>query len=322
MAAAEGYGDHVMHAVGHTLLRDLRADRGGDAPLPRERAGRPGVRATPRRRDEARAVPARARPSATTSRSRPTKRRSRGCGIRPRRCRRSPRSTSRGCGSPAPSERRTTRLIAAIVGRCPAAAQASAILRPDDRSVSSSSRTRWTSASGMRKARADQGGIYLSGAPGARCRSPCYRAWKVAARVRHRGGSLHRSLRTNRASLGPAGPQDEGLDGPHRRGGRDRGRRLPRDRHAHLVLHRRRARSSARSRSRSTSSRRPTKLSKEIEDGLKKSDVIWVGAEQPGGYVARSPAWFAYKNGRILVLSQREPGPPEQTVPGLPRRMS
>ena len=30
------------------------------------------------------------------------------------------------------------------------------------------------------------------------------------------------------------------------------------------------------------------------------------------------PAWFAYKNGKIFVLSQREPGPEEQTVPGVP----
>jgi hypothetical protein len=61
----------------------------------------------------------------------------------------------------------------------------------------------------------------------------------------------------------------------------------------------------------------PTKLSKDAEDGLKKSDVIWVGEEREGaGHAA--PAWFAYKNGRILVLSQREPGPEEQTVPGLP----
>jgi hypothetical protein len=61
----------------------------------------------------------------------------------------------------------------------------------------------------------------------------------------------------------------------------------------------------------------PTKLSKELEDGLKKSDVIWLGEERDGKRRA-APAWFAYKNGRILVLSQREPGPQEQTVPGLP----
>jgi hypothetical protein len=61
----------------------------------------------------------------------------------------------------------------------------------------------------------------------------------------------------------------------------------------------------------------PSKLAKETEDGLKKSDVIWVGADLPGGHRA-VPAWFAYKNGRLFVLSQREGGPEEQTIPGLP----
>ena len=60
-----------------------------------------------------------------------------------------------------------------------------------------------------------------------------------------------------------------------------------------------------------------TKLPKEVEEGLKRSDVIWVGVERDGDRVT-IPAWFAYKNGRILVLSQREPGPEEQTIPGVP----
>jgi hypothetical protein len=60
------------------------------------------------------------------------------------------------------------------------------------------------------------------------------------------------------------------------------------------------------------------KLPKEVEDGLKKSDVIWVGVDGPGGRRRTVPAWFSYKNGRIYVLSQREPGPNEQTVPGVP----
>jgi hypothetical protein len=59
----------------------------------------------------------------------------------------------------------------------------------------------------------------------------------------------------------------------------------------------------------------PPKLAKEIEEGLKKSDVIWVGAKI-GGTVQTVPAWFAYKNGRIYLLTQREPGPAEQTIPG------
>jgi hypothetical protein len=60
----------------------------------------------------------------------------------------------------------------------------------------------------------------------------------------------------------------------------------------------------------------PTKLPKEFEDGLKKSDVIWVGVERGGRDVA-VPSWFVYRNGKIYVLSQRERGPEEQTIPGL-----
>jgi hypothetical protein len=61
----------------------------------------------------------------------------------------------------------------------------------------------------------------------------------------------------------------------------------------------------------------PAKLDKDTEDGLKKSDVIWIGTDR-GGRRQTVPAWFAYKNGKILVVSQREPGPEEQTVPGVP----
>lgn len=61
----------------------------------------------------------------------------------------------------------------------------------------------------------------------------------------------------------------------------------------------------------------PAKLDKDTEDGLKKSDVIWIGTDR-GGRRLTVPAWFAYKNGKILVVSQREPGPEEQTVPGVP----
>jgi hypothetical protein len=61
----------------------------------------------------------------------------------------------------------------------------------------------------------------------------------------------------------------------------------------------------------------PAKLPKEVEDGFRKSDVIWVGVEVNG--IRRAiPAWFAYKNGKVYLLSQREPGPAEQTIPGLP----
>ncbi len=60
----------------------------------------------------------------------------------------------------------------------------------------------------------------------------------------------------------------------------------------------------------------PPKLHKDVEEGLKKSDVIWVGVEDHGKR-RTAPVWFAYKNGRVLVLSQRESGPAEQTVPGI-----
>ncbi|MEX2101935.1 MAG: hypothetical protein WEA54_05285 [Actinomycetota bacterium] len=60
----------------------------------------------------------------------------------------------------------------------------------------------------------------------------------------------------------------------------------------------------------------PTKLPKEVEEGLRKSDVIWVGVE--GDPHRQVPAWFAYRNGKILLLSQKESGPQEQSIPGIP----
>jgi hypothetical protein len=60
----------------------------------------------------------------------------------------------------------------------------------------------------------------------------------------------------------------------------------------------------------------PTKLPKDVEDGLRKSDVIWVGVER-NGHRTTAPSWFAYKDGKIYVLSQRKPGPEEQTIPGV-----
>jgi hypothetical protein len=65
----------------------------------------------------------------------------------------------------------------------------------------------------------------------------------------------------------------------------------------------------------------PAKLPAAYEDGLKKSDVIWVGVPAPandGGRDQTVPAWFAYRGGKIYVLSKRTPGPEEQTVPGVP----
>ena len=59
----------------------------------------------------------------------------------------------------------------------------------------------------------------------------------------------------------------------------------------------------------------PAKLPKEVEDGFRKSDVAWVGTIVHGRR-RTIPSWFAYKDGKIYVLSQREPGPQEQTIPG------
>src|SRR5919201_6328127 len=69
-------------------------------------------------------------------------------------------------------------------------------------------------------------------------------------------------------------------------------------------------------------------LPKHIEDGLKRSDVIWVGldakadADHLGGRNTVSgkivPVWFAYKQGKIYLVSKLQPGPEEQTIPGLP----
>ena len=60
----------------------------------------------------------------------------------------------------------------------------------------------------------------------------------------------------------------------------------------------------------------PERLPKDVEDGLKKSDVIWVGIEHDGKDVT-IPAWFAYRQGKIYVLSSTAPSLQEQTIPGL-----
>lgn len=61
----------------------------------------------------------------------------------------------------------------------------------------------------------------------------------------------------------------------------------------------------------------PDKLPKEVEDGLKKSDVAWVGVEYQGKDVT-VPAWFVYRQGRIYVLHSKEPSLDEQSIPGFP----
>jgi hypothetical protein len=59
------------------------------------------------------------------------------------------------------------------------------------------------------------------------------------------------------------------------------------------------------------------KLPKETEEGLRKSDVIWVGT-RANGHRQLAPVWFAYKDGKIYLLSKRESGAEEQSVPGVP----
>ena len=61
----------------------------------------------------------------------------------------------------------------------------------------------------------------------------------------------------------------------------------------------------------------PEKLPQEVDEGLKKSDVAWIGVEYQGRDVA-IPAWFVYRGGKIYVLSSNEPTLEEQSVPGLP----
>jgi len=61
----------------------------------------------------------------------------------------------------------------------------------------------------------------------------------------------------------------------------------------------------------------PEKLPRDVDDGLKKSDVAWIGVEYEGRDVA-VPAWFVYRGGKIYVLSSKEPTLEEQSVPGLP----
>jgi hypothetical protein len=58
------------------------------------------------------------------------------------------------------------------------------------------------------------------------------------------------------------------------------------------------------------------KLPKETEEGLRKSDVIWVGT-RVNSHEQLAPVWFAYKDGKIFVLSKPD-NTDEQKVPGVP----
>jgi hypothetical protein len=61
----------------------------------------------------------------------------------------------------------------------------------------------------------------------------------------------------------------------------------------------------------------PSALPAEVEDAVKKSDVIWVGQERDGRDRA-VPVWFAYHQGRVYVLHSDRPDSGEQQIPGLP----
>ena len=61
----------------------------------------------------------------------------------------------------------------------------------------------------------------------------------------------------------------------------------------------------------------PTGLPKDIEDAVKKVDVLWIG-EETNGRDRAVPVWFVYDNGRIYLLHSDERESGEQQVPGLP----
>jgi hypothetical protein len=61
----------------------------------------------------------------------------------------------------------------------------------------------------------------------------------------------------------------------------------------------------------------PQTLSKELEDAIKKCDVLWVGIEDNGRDRA-VPTWFAFNQGRIYLLHADERDAGEQSIPGLP----
>jgi hypothetical protein len=61
----------------------------------------------------------------------------------------------------------------------------------------------------------------------------------------------------------------------------------------------------------------PTALPPELEDAVKKSDVIWVGKERNGRDRA-VPVWFAYHQGRIYLVHSDARDSGEQQIPGLP----
>jgi hypothetical protein len=61
----------------------------------------------------------------------------------------------------------------------------------------------------------------------------------------------------------------------------------------------------------------PQQLPKEVEDALRKTDVIWVGTDSNGRDRA-IPVWFVYQQGRIYILHATGEDAGEQVIPGLP----
>src|SRR5512132_3052955 len=102
--------------------------------------------------------------SARPSSSRPTKRPSPGCGPTPTRCRRGPRSRSRGCGSRAASEPHPFGILRAMPELIAGELVAAAVV---DTRV-------WESQGDV-----SPDGIYLTGQPGLALPFVLFRAWKV-----------------------------------------------------------------------------------------------------------------------------------------------
>jgi hypothetical protein len=57
------------------------------------------------------------------------------------------------------------------------------------------------------------------------------------------------------------------------------------------------------------------KLAKEVEEGFRKTDVVWIGIERDGADEV-IPAWFAFQKGKVYVLHATNEAADEQRIPG------